>query len=62
MLFEFCKLFQSSDSATKGLQSSTLCETECISLIKTLKATNATFRDNLDVDFDKELRGVNGEA
>lgn len=56
MLVTFCKLFENSDFATKGLQSSTLCVTDCISLIETLKATYATFRDDSDGDFEKVLR------
>ncbi|KAL7381111.1 hypothetical protein ABVT39_000625 [Epinephelus coioides] len=56
MLVTFCKLFENSDLATKGLQSSTLCVTDCISLIETLKATYATFRDDSDGDFEKVLR------
>lgn len=52
----FCKLFENSDFATKGLQSSTLCVTDCISLIETLKATYATFRDDSMGDFDKVLK------
>ncbi len=56
MLVVFCKLFQCSDFATKGLQSPAICVTDCISLIETLKATLATFRDDSDGDFDKVLR------
>jgi len=48
ILVVFCKLFQCSDFATKWLQSPAICVTECISLIETLKATLATFRDDLD--------------
>lgn len=56
MLLTFCKLFENSDFATKGLQSSTLCVTDCISLIETLKATYATFRDDSKGDFVEVLR------
>lgn len=56
MLLVFCKLFDNSDFATKGLQSSSLCLTDCISLIETLKATYVTFQDDSDGDFEKVLR------
>lgn len=56
LLVTFCKLFENSDFAMKGLQSSTLCVTEYISLIETLKVTFAAFRDNSNCDFDKVLR------
>ncbi len=56
MLVVFCKLFQCSDFATKGLQSPAICVTDYISLIETLKATLAPFLDDSDGDFDKVLR------
>ena len=56
MLLVFCKLFDNSDFATKGLQSSSLCVTDCIYLIEMLKATYATFQDDSDGDFKKVLR------
>lgn len=56
MLLTFCKLFENSDFATKGLQSSTLCVTDCISLIETLKATYATFREDSKGGFVEVLR------
>ena len=56
MLLVFYKLFDNSDFDTQGLQSSSLCVTDCISLIETLKATYATFRDNSDGDFENVLR------
>ena len=55
MLVVFCKFFQCSDFATKGLQSPAISVADCISLIETLKATLAT-RDDSDGDFDKVLR------
>lgn len=56
MLVVFCKLFQCSNFATKGLQSPAICVTDCISLIERLKATLAIFQDDSDGDFDKALR------
>lgn len=56
LLVTFSKLFDTSDFATKGLQSSTLSVTDCIGLIEILKSSFSTFRDNSGGDFDKVLK------
>jgi hypothetical protein len=56
LLVTFSKLFDTSDFATKGLQSSTLSVTDCIGLIEILKSSFSMFRDNSGGDFDKVLK------
>lgn len=56
LLVTFGKLFESSDFATKGLQSGSLTVTDCIDLIQGLKDSFAQFRDNSQGDFDKVLK------
>lgn len=51
----FCKQFESSDFAMKGLQSSSLCVTDSISLTETLKVTYTTSHEDSDGKFDKLL-------
>ena len=50
----FNKLFGMSNHATKGLQSSTVSDRDCIDLIKGLKKNFSTFR-NKGNDFDKVM-------
>nr|XP_033815478.1 zinc finger MYM-type protein 1-like [Geotrypetes seraphini] len=51
----FGKLFELSDFATKGLQSTTKSIADCINLIECLKDTFVQFRENTSNDFDKVI-------
>lgn len=54
LLVAFNQLFEVSDYATKGLQSSTLSVTDCIDLIEGLKDSYTQFRNENDA-FDKVM-------
>ena len=56
LLVAFSKLFDTSDFATKGFQSSALSVMDSIGLIEILKSSFSTFRDNSGGDFDKVLK------
>uniref|UniRef100_A0A8C9YWK2 TTF-type domain-containing protein n=1 Tax=Sander lucioperca TaxID=283035 RepID=A0A8C9YWK2_SANLU len=56
LLVTFGKLFQTSDFATRGLQSPTLSVSECIDLIEGLKESFARFRDNSGCDFEQVMK------
>lgn len=56
LLVTLSKLFDTSDFAKKGLQSSTLSVMDCIGLIEILKSSFSMFRDNSGGDFDKVLK------
>ena len=55
LLVAFGKLFDVSDAATKGLQSSTLSVTDCTHLIESLKSNFRTFRNDIE-DFNKIIK------
>lgn len=52
----FGKLFDTSDVATRALQSSTISATDCLSPIKNLRDMYVQFRENVQNDFDKVLK------
>ena len=57
LLATFGKLFDTSNFATKGLQSSTLCISDWIDLIEILKKKQLfPSSENTDGDFDKVLK------
>lgn len=56
LLVTFGKLFQTSDFATRGLQSPTLCVTECIDLIEGLKENFAQFRHDSKCGYEAVMK------
>ncbi len=56
LLVTFGKLFETTEFATRGLQSSTLSVTDTISLIENLKLNLVKFRDNSEGDFEKVMK------
>ncbi len=56
LLVTFGKIFETTEFATRGLQSSTLSVTDTISLIENLKLNLVKFRDNSGGDFEKVMK------
>ena len=56
LLVTFGKLFETSNFATKGLQSSTLSVSECIDLIEILKDSFGQYRDKPECVFQQVMK------
>ncbi len=56
LLVTFGKIFETTEFATRGLQSSTLSVTDTVSLIENLKLNLVKFRDNSEGDFEKVMK------